>query len=184
MFYDIFPNTTFQAGAALDPRGGIWVFPGAFGTYCTNLVNDVSDANCIIRLDQSSGAVIQGPYEMTAVLTGSGPSYGSGGAVTNAYQPTSALAISQSAVSGTTHTFLTFSVTHRHNVPPPNGAVTTIDVTNTSSTVTPPVNWLTPEFPATSGLALGQFAFVNQGGTSSVFFTAQYFGPEIVTGSY
>jgi hypothetical protein len=142
--------------------------------------------NCLIKLKLSDGTLIQGPVDLTPIVTG-GIGYIDTIGSSDIIQPSSAIAISNSG----SLTYLTVAIVDKYNTIGLAGRAVTIDVTSNTAHMSAPYAsyvWATPTFCTSCGLALGQFATatytdVHGNAITDVFFTGQYFGPWVV-GNY
>jgi hypothetical protein len=180
MWKQTFPAANFQASAAPDPRGGLWIYPlnvsnkamPTKGMSCTQLTqgsDSVSPyAGCLIRIAEADGSLLQGPLD-PGILLGDA----SGGMT---YIPSSAVTVSQTAIG---HTVLIFGAVSQFHTRAPS-IVMAVDV---SASPQGTLYWNTSiADPIGSGIVNnlpgGQFPIViSPSGKPRVAFTASRSGP-------
>ncbi|WP_428311207.1 hypothetical protein [Hydrocarboniphaga sp.] len=171
-------GSTFQAGGALDPRGGLWVYPffqAGSGDPPTCVYGALDHGNCLIRLDQTTGNVVSGSEtDLTMLINGftTTPTQRK-----YAFMPSSALTLTRNL--STSSYYLTMgamkaSAGNYGTVP----SVVTVNVTSTpalySTTQTTVIGADTPSLPSPAN---GQFPVVTIGTHQKTVFTGQSFGP-------
>lgn len=190
-----FTGQFFQANAAADPRGGLWIFPiqitggNGNGPTCgqASQSGTAFPPNCLIRISGSTGGdangisgYLQGPIDLGLALgkhidcgdnAGCSGDAGSAGAA-GAYAPSSAVMVSTSA----SNVYLTLgATTNAHGAVP---AVLTLDVTSGTTNVGSPsafsAYWSVP----VNDVAAGQFALLRAPDNSlQTVFTGLSYGP-------
>ncbi len=144
-FANLYANDFFQAAAALDTRGGIWIYPDnvAISGWATNWscgTGGTSYDNCLVRLNTQTGAIVQGPIDLTSLL---GIYDDQTPAQLIPYSPGSAVTV---ATDSNSHVYLltgAYTFESLRASPPTNASprVTAIDVTTSGSET---MKWVTP----------------------------------------
>lgn len=174
-----FRGATFQAGAARDPRGGIWVYPysqvGSGQPPTCTYAGALDSVNCLIRLSESNGTKIGGlEIDLTLLINGlAAPT----SQKSLAFMPSSALTLTKSTPAGSY--YLTMGAMH---AAPGNfgtlPSVVTVNVTSTPSLYSTTQTTVTlPTTPSLPSVTNGQFPVVTIGSHQKTVFTGKDFGP-------